>query len=62
MEKVNNFHSTIKSTAEMSETEVMFLHTKVCKGVRFDKESILDVQTHFFLIIIIIIIIIYQFI
>ena len=49
VEKANNFHSTIKSTAEMSETEVMFLYTKVCKGVTFDQESILDVQTHFFL-------------
>ena len=25
----------------------MFLDTEVCKGVRFGKESILDVQTHF---------------
>ena len=48
VEKANNFHSTpIKFTAEMSETEVMFLDTKVYKGVRFDKESILDVQTHY---------------
>ena len=49
-EKANNCHSTIKFTAEMSsETEIMFLDTKVCKGVRFDKESILEVQTHFYL-------------
>ena len=27
----------------------MFLDTKVYKGTRFDKESILDVQTHFYL-------------
>ena len=47
VKKANNFHSTIKFTAEMSETEIMFLDTKVCKGVRFDEESILDVQTHF---------------
>ena len=47
VEKANNFHSTIKFTAEMSETEFMFLDTKVYKGVRFDKESILDVQTHY---------------
>ena len=45
--KGNNFHSTIKFTAEMSETEIAFLDTKVYKGVRFDKESILDVQTHY---------------
>ena len=31
----------------MSKTEIMFLDTKVYKGVRFDKESILDVQTHY---------------
>ena len=49
MEKASNFHSMIKFTAEMSETEIMFLDTKVCKGVRFDEESMLDVQTHFYL-------------
>ena len=47
VEKANNFHSTIKFTAEMSETEIKFLDTQVYKGVRFDKESILDVQTHY---------------
>ena len=47
VKKANNFHSTIKFTAEMSETEITFLDTKVYKGVRFDKESILDVQTHY---------------
>ena len=43
---VNAFHSTIKFTAEMSETEITFLDTKEYKGARFDEESILDVQTH----------------
>ena len=47
MKKANNFHSAIKFTAEMSETEITFLDTKVYKGVRFDKGSILDVQTHY---------------
>ena len=47
VKKANNFHSTIKFTAEMSETEITFLDTKVYKGVRFDKKSILDVQTHY---------------
>ena len=46
-EKANNFHSTTKFTAEMSETEITFLDSKVYKGVRFNKESILDVQTHY---------------
>ena len=45
--KANNFHPTIKFTAEISETETTFLDTKVYKGVRFDKDSILDVRTHF---------------
>ena len=31
----------------MSETEITFLDNKVHKGVRFDKESILVVQTHY---------------
>ena len=48
VEKTNNFHSTIKFTTEMSETEIMFLDTKMCQGARFDLESILDVQTHFY--------------
>ena len=47
VEKANNFHSTIKFTAEMSETEITFLDTKVYKGVRFNKKSILDVQTRY---------------
>ena len=46
VKKANNFHSTIKFTAEMSETEITFLDTKEYKGARFDEESILDVQTH----------------
>ena len=47
VEKANNFHSTIKFTAEMSETEITFLDTKVYKGVRFNKKSILDVLTRY---------------
>ena len=47
VEKANNFHSTTKFPAEMSETEIKFLDTKVYKGVWFNKESILDVQTHY---------------
>ena len=42
--KANNFHPTlIKFTAGISETEATFLDTKVYKGVRFNKDSILDV-------------------
>ena len=45
--KANSFHPTIKFTTEISETETTFLDTKVYKGDRFNKESILDVRTHF---------------
>ena len=45
--KANSFHPTIKFTAEISETETTFLDTKVYKGDRFNRESILDVRTHF---------------
>ena len=45
--EATSFHPTIKFTDEISETETTFLDTKVYKGVRFNKESILDVQTHF---------------
>ena len=41
MEKAN----TIKFTVEVSETEITFLDKKVYKGIRFNKEPILDVQT-----------------
>ena len=44
--KVNCFHPTIEFTAEISETEITFLDTKVYKGETFHKKSILDVQTH----------------
>ena len=47
LQKANNLHPTIKFTAEISETETTFLDTKVYKGVRFNKDSILDVRTHF---------------
>ena len=43
--KANSFHPTIKFTAEISETETIFLDTLVYKGNRFLKESILDVRT-----------------
>ena len=45
--EANSFHPTIKFTAEIAETETTFLDTKVYKGDRFRKESILDVRTHF---------------
>ena len=47
IELANNYHPTIKFTAEISDTEITFLDTRVYKGERFNKESILDVRTHF---------------
>ena len=45
--KANNFHSSIKFTAEISETETIFLGTIAYKGDRFLKEFIFDVRTSF---------------
>ena len=45
--KANSFHPTIKFTAEISETEMIFLDTVVYKGDRFLKKSILDLETYF---------------
>ena len=39
-------HPTIKFTAEISDTETVFLHTVVYKSTRFNEKSILDVKTH----------------
>ena len=47
IELVNNHHPTIKFTAEISDTEITVLDTCVHKGYRFERESILDVRTHF---------------
>ena len=47
IELANNHHPTIKFTSEISDTEITFLDTCVHKGYRFERESILDVRTHF---------------
>ena len=47
IELANNYHPTIKFTAEISDTEITFLDTCVYKGERFKEESILDVRTYF---------------
>ena len=38
---------TIKFTAEISDTETVFLDMVVYKGTRFTENSVLDVKTHF---------------
>ena len=47
LRKANSFHPTLKFTAEISETEITFLDTKVYKGGTFHKKSILDMQIHY---------------
>ena len=46
-EQPNSYHPAIKFTAEVSQLETTFLDTTVYKGERFEKESILDVRTHY---------------
>ena len=43
----NHYHDTIKFTAEISDSEIAFLDTKVYKGERFNRDSTLDVQTRY---------------
>ena len=47
IEQANSYHPTMKFTAEVSQLETTFLDTTVYKGKRFEKESILDVRTHY---------------
>ena len=45
--QANSFHPTIKLTAEISDKEITFLHRVVYKGERFQKDAILDSETHY---------------
>ena len=47
IEHANNYHPTIKFTADISDKEIIFLDTCIYKGARFEKESILDTHTYF---------------
>ena len=47
IEHANNYHPTIKFTADISDKEIIFLDTCIYKGARFEKESILDMCTYF---------------
>ena len=47
IEQANSYHPTIKFTAEISDKEITFLDTRIYKGARFEKKSILDTRTHF---------------
>ena len=46
-EHANNYHPTIKFTANISDKEIILLDTCIYKGARFEKESILDTHTYF---------------
>ena len=46
--RANHYHDTIKFTAEISDSEIAFLGTKVYKGERFNRDTTLDVQTQTF--------------
>ena len=46
IEHANNYHPTIKFTADISDKEI-FLDTCIYKGARFEKEYILDMHTYF---------------
>ena len=47
IEQANQFHPSIKFTAEISENEITFLDTIIYKGDRFLTDSILDIKTHY---------------
>ena len=47
IEQANSYHPTIKFTTEVSQLETTFLDTTVYKRERVEKESILDVRTHY---------------
>ena len=48
IQQANLHHPMIKFTAEISDTETVFLHAMVYKGMRFKDLSILDVKTHIY--------------
>ena len=47
IEQENKQQTTIKLTAEISDTETTFLDTHIYKGERFNGNSVLDVRAHF---------------
>ena len=46
-EQANQFHPSIKFTAEISKNEITLLDTIIYKGDRFLTDSILDIKTHY---------------
>jgi len=47
IEQANQFHTSFKFTAEISESESTFLDTVIYKGDIFQTDSILDIKTHY---------------
>ena len=50
IEQADLHHPTIKFTADVSDSETVFLDTVIYKGNRFKEQSILDIKTRFFYI------------
>ena len=46
MSNINQIHPTIKSTYEISDTELTFLDVTLYKGERFESTNTLDLKTH----------------
>ena len=46
IEQADNFHPTIKFTAEISDIKSTFQDTIIYKGDRFRNDSVLDIRTH----------------
>ena len=46
IEEANLHHPIIKFTAEISDTEIVFLDIIIYRGTRFHEKSILDVKPH----------------
>ena len=47
IEQATSHHPTIKFTADISDSETVFLDRVIYKGNRFKEQSILDIKTHF---------------
>ena len=47
VKRANHHHNTIKLTAQISDAEIAFLDTKEYKGEIFNRDSTLNVKTHY---------------
>ena len=47
VKRTNHYHHKIKFTAEITDSEIALLDTKLYKGERFNRDSTLNVQMHY---------------